>query len=347
MIFMGVQISSIIPRLEVELSDLTGKKVAIDAFNTLFQFLSIIRQKDTGEPLRDSEGRVTSHLSGLFYRTIKLMEAGLKPIYVFDGEPPKFKKKTIERREEIRKEAKEKWEEALKEGRKEDVMVYAQAALSLTDEMLDESKKVLDAMGVPWVQAASEGEAQCAFMCKKGDVDYAGSQDYDSLLFGSPRLVRNLSITGKRKLPRQEAYIEVKPEIIELEKILEELGITREQLIIIGILVGTDYNPEGIKGIGPKKALKLVKEKKNLDDVLKEVEWNFDVDAHEIFEFFLNPPVNKDYNISWKDPDRDKVIEIMVEEHDFSRERIEKALDRLMETRRAGTQMKLEGWFKK
>lgn len=347
MIFMGVQISPIIPRIEVELEDLAGKKVAIDAFNTLFQFLSIIRQKDTGEPLRDSQGRVTSHLSGLFYRTVKLMEAGLKPIYVFDGEPPEFKKKTIEKREETRKEAREKWEEALKKGKKEDVMVYAQAALSLTDEMLEESKKVLDAMGIPWVQAASEGEAQCAFMCKKGDVDYAGSQDYDSLLFGSPRLVRNLSITGKRKLPRQEVYIEVKPEIIELENVLRELEITREQLIIIGILVGTDYNPEGIKGIGPKKALQLVKGKKTLDNVLKEVEWNFDVDAHDIFEFFLSPPVNEKYEISWKDPDRERVIEIMVEEHDFSRERIEKALDRLAEMRRSGTQTKLEGWFKK
>ena len=334
---MGVQIAGIIPKTEVDLRDLTGKKIAIDAYNTLFQFLSIIRQRDTGEPLRDSKGRITSHLSGLFYRTIKLMEAGIKPVYVFDGEPPEFKKRTIEEREEARKKAREKWEKAVKEGREEDIMVYAQGALKLTDEMMEESKKLLDVMGIPWVQAASEGEAQCAFMCKKGDVDFAGSQDYDALLFASPRLVRNLSITGRRKLPRQEAYIEIKPEIIELEKVLSELQITREQLIMIGMLVGTDYNPEGIKGVGPKTALKIVKENKTLEKVLQNVEWNFDVDPKEIFEFFLTPPIEK----------REKIIELMVEEHDFSRERIENALNKLFGIRKEGTQLRLEGWFKK
>jgi flap endonuclease-1 len=344
---MGVQISAIIPKTEVELQDLTGKKVAIDAYNTLFQFLSIIRQRDTGEPLRDSKGRVTSHLSGLFYRTIRLIDVGIKPVYVYDGKPPEFKAKTIKEREEAREEARKKWEEAVKEGRKEDIMVYAQGALKLTDEMMEESKKVLDAMGIPWVQAPSEGEAQCAFICKRGDVDYAGSQDYDALLFASPRLVRNLSITGRRKLPRQEAYIEIKPEIIELEKVLSELQINREQLIILGILVGTDYNPRGIKGIGPKTALKIVRENKTLDEVLKQVEWDFDVDPHRIFEFFLNPPVEKNYRIEWKQPDREKLIELMVEEHDFSKERVENALKKLIEVKKEGTQLRLEDWFKK
>jgi len=344
---MGVQLSGIIPKTQVELNNLAGERVAIDAYNTLYQFLSIIRQRDTGEPLRDSKGRITSHLSGLFYRTIKLIDAGIKPIYVYDGEPPEFKKKTIEEREEVREEARKKWEKAVKEGRKEDIMVYAQSALKITDEMMDESKKILDAMGVPWIQAPSEGESQCAFMCKQGDADYSGSQDYDTLMFSSPRLVRNLSITGRRKLPRQEAYIEIKPEVIELEKVLSNLEITREQLIIIGILVGTDYNPQGIKGIGPKTALKLVKENKTLDKVLDKVEWTFDVDPQKILDFFLKPPVLKDYKIDWGEPDRDKLFELMVEEHDFSSERVENALKRLMEVKREGTQKRLEDWFKK
>jgi flap endonuclease-1 len=344
---MGVQISGIIPKTEIELESLTGKKIAIDAYNTLFQFLSIIRQKDTGEPLRDSKGRITSHLSGLLYRTIKLIEAGIKPIYVYDGEPPKFKKKTIEEREAVREESRKKWEQAVKEGRKEDIMVYAQGALKFTTEMMEESRKVLDAMGIPWVQAKSEGEAQCAFMCKNQDADYSGSQDYDALLFSSPRLVRNLSITGKRKLPRQEAYIDIKPEVIELDKVLSELEITREQLIILGILIGTDYNPRGIKGVGPKTALKIIKENKTLDDVLKQVEWTSDVDPYTIYNFFLNPPVFEKYEIEWKEPDRDKIIELMVEEHDFSRERIETAASRLVEIKKQGTQSKLEDWFKR
>jgi flap endonuclease-1 len=226
-------------------------------------------------------------------------------------------------------------------------MRYAQGALSLTDDMLEESRKLLDAMGIPWIQAPSEGEAQCAFICRKGDADYSGSQDYDVLLFSSPRLVRNLSITGRRKLPRQEAYIEIKPEIIELEKVLSELGITREQLVIIGILVGTDYNPDGIRGIGPKTALKIVKEKKTLDKILEEIEWTFDIDAHKIYEFFLNPPVSKKYEIEWKEPDKEKTIEFMVEEHDFSKDRIESFVNKLIELKREGTQSSLEAWLKK
>ncbi len=344
---MGVQISNILPKKEVELRDLIGKSVAIDAFNILFQFLSIIRQRDTGEPLRDSKGRITSHLSGIFYRTIKLMDSGIKPIYVYDGEPPDFKRKTIEEREKTREEARKKWKKAVKEGRKEDIMVYAQGALKITDEMMEESKKVLDAMGVPWVQAPSEGEAQCAYICRHEDADYSGSQDYDALMFFSPYLVRNLSITGKRKLPRQEKYIEIKPEIIELKEVLSSLGITKEQLIVIGILVGTDYNPQGIKGVGPKTALKLVKKNNTLDKVLEKVEWTFDVDPHKIYEFFLKPPITKKYEIDWKEPDPDKLIELMVEEHDFSNVRIENALNRLMELKREGTQLRLEDWFKK
>jgi flap endonuclease-1 len=344
---MGVQISGIIPKEEIEISSLVSKKVAIDAYNTLYQFLSIIRQRDTGEPLKDSKGRITSHLSGLFHRTVNFLEAGIKPIYVYDGKPPEFKKITIEGRAESRREARLKWEEAVRKGKKEDIMVYAQSALKLTDEMMEWSKNILDAMGVPWIQAPSEGEAQCAFLCNNGDADYSASQDYDALMFSSPKLVRNLSITGKRKLPRKQTYIEIKPEVIELEKVLSILGITKKQLIILGILVGTDYNPKGIKGVGPKTGLKLVKKHKTLDKVLEKVEWAFDVDAEEIFNFFLNPPILEKYELEWKEPDRDKIMELMVEEHDFSRVRVENAIKKLMEIKREGTQSRLENWFKK
>jgi flap endonuclease-1 len=341
---MGVQLRDILPKKEIELANLTGKTIAIDSHNILYQFLSIIRQRPTGEPLRDSKGRITSHLSGLFYRTSNLIEIGIKPIFCFDGEPPEFKKKTVEARHKAREEAKEKWEKALERG--EEAMTYAQAAATLTDEMINESKTLLDAMGIPCVQALSEGEAQCAFMCKKGVVDFVGSQDYDSLLFDSPRLARNISITGRRKLPRKEVYIEIKPEIIELEEVLSTLGIKREQLIIIGLLVGTDYN-EGIKGVGPKTALKLVKKHKTLDKVLENVDWQSEVSAEEIYEFFLRPPVTEKYEIRWKEPDREKIIEFMVEEHDFSQERVEKVIEKLQQRFTKGTQATLKTWFKK
>ena len=200
-------------------------------------------------------------------------------------------------------------------------------------------------MGIPWVQAKSEGEAQCAYMCKKGDVDIAGSQDFDALLFGSPRLVRNLSITGRRKLPRKEAYIEIKPEIIELKEVLSSLEINQKQLIIIGILVGTDYAP-GVKGVGPKTALKLVKKFKTLDKILKNVKWEAEVDAKEILNFFLKPPITNKYKLQWKAPDREKLIEFMVEEHDFSRERVEKVVSKLQQAVSSGRQLSLKGWFK-
>lgn len=342
---MGVQISEIIPKQEVELIELSGKKIAIDAFNTLYQFITIIRDRMTGEPLRDSKGRITSHLSGLFYRTSNFLEAGIRPIFVFDGEPPAFKKKTIQEREQRKKEATEKWAEALKKGEK--AITYAQAASRLTDEMIEESKKLLDAMGIPWLQAPSEGEAQCSVMCKKGDVWATGSQDADSLLFGSPRLVKNLSISGRRKIPKKEVYVEIKPEIIELKKVLEALGINQKQLILIGILIGTDYNPGGVKGFGPKRSLELVKENKTLNAVLKKIEWDFDIEAEEVFNFFMEPPTTDKYDFEWKEPNPEKILKFMSGEHDFSRERIKKGIERLQQNLSKGTQANLKSWFKK
>src|SRR3989344_9396763 len=212
---MGVDLGDLIQKQEIELEDLRGRKIAIDALNAIYQFLSIIRQPD-GTPLMDSHGNITSHLSGIFYRTTRLMEMGILPCYVFDGEPPKLKAQTVAERKEIRKEAEEKWKEAQKKGDLIEARKYAQAASKVTEPMLEESKKLLTAMGIPVVQAPSEGEAQAAFMCQQGDFYAAGSQDFDSLLFGAPRVLRNITITGKRKIPRKNVYIEVKPEMIDL-----------------------------------------------------------------------------------------------------------------------------------
>jgi len=341
---MGVQFSGVIPAREVELTELSGRKIAVDAYNCIYQFLSIIRDRMTGELLKDSKGRVTSHLSGLLYRTSNLIEAGIKPVFVFDGEPPVFKKKTIEARQAARDEAKRKWMEAVERG--EEAIKYAQAASHFTEEMVVDSKKLLEIMGVPWVQAKSEGEMQCAYMCKKGDVWASASQDYDSILVGSPRLIRNLSISGRRKVPKKDEYVEIKPEIIEFDKVLAELGITKEQLIIVGILIGTDY-AEGVKGIGPKTALKIVAKYRTLQRVLENVEWIDEISAEEIYEFFLKPPVVNKYGLEWKQVDTDEMIKFMVDEHDFSRERVEKVIERLQQSYVSGRQASLKGWFEK
>lgn len=341
---MGVDISSLVEAKEIELIELSGRAIAIDAFNILYQFLSIIRDRMTGEPLRDSKGRVTSHLSGLLYRNSNLLEVGIKPVFVFDGKPPEFKQSTIEARAERKKDAEKKWKEAVERG--ERAITYAQAASKLTDEMVERSKRLLDYMGIPWVQAPSEGEIQCAFMCRCGDVWASGSQDFDSLLAGSPRLVRNLSITGRRKIPKKELYVQVKPELIELNKMLDTLGITKEQLIVVGILIGTDYS-SGVKGVGPKTALKIVKEHKTLDNVLESVAWDSDVQAEKIYDFFLNPPATEKYDIAWKEPDADKLKEFMVGEHDFSSERMGKVIERLQNAWTKGRQSSLSGWLEK
>ncbi len=335
---MGVQLGPIIPKAEVELEELRGKRVAVDALNFLYQFLAIIRQRD-GEPLRDSRGRITSHLSGLFYRTANLLETEIYPIYVFDGKPPELKRRTLEERRLLREKAAEEWERALKEGRLEEARRYAAQAATVEEQVVEDAKHLLRLMGVPFVQAPAEGEAQAAHLVRRGDAWAVASQDFDSLLFGSPVLVRNLAITGRRKLPGKDVYVEVKPEVVELKRVLSELGITREQLVDVGILVGTDFN-EGVKGIGPKRALELVKKHGSLEG-MEEVRVE---DFEEIRKIFLEPEVSDTYRIEWGQPDVEGIKEFLCEEHDFSEDRVQSGIQKLLRGRE-GRQSSLEKWF--
>ncbi len=334
------------PKTKVDLKSLSGKSIAIDAYNALYQFLAIIRQPD-GTPLKDSTGRITSHLSGLFYRTANLVEMDIKVVYVFDGVPPALKEVEIKRRTKVKAEALIKYERALQEGRIEEARTYAQMTSRLKDYMAEDSKRLLTQMGVPWVQAPSEGEAQAAHLAKKGDTNYCASQDYDSLLFGAPTLLRNVTISGRRKLPRKPVYVEVVPEIIELDQLLKELNVTREQLIDIGILVGTDFNPEGVKGIGPKTALKLIKKHESIEKLLPTLkEAEFPAEPKRIREIFLNPKVTDNYKLTWKDPNVEGVVDFLCRERDFSEERVRKALKKMTEgLRKAKGKVTLETWF--
>jgi flap endonuclease-1 len=336
---MGVDLGDLLQRKKIEIKDLSGRWVAIDAFNTLYQFLSIIRQKD-GTPLMDSQGRVTSHLSGLLYRTANLIEAGVKVAFVFDGEPPSFKAETLADRSELRDKAAAAWEEARSSG--QDGFKYAQAASRINSEILQDGRRLILSMGIPVIQAPSEGEAQAAHMAARGDVDLVGSQDYDSLLFGTPLVVRNLAITGKRKLPRKNIYVDVEPETISLSEELERLGISRKQLVEIGIMCGTDYNA-GLSRVGPKTALKLIRDKGDLEAVLAGQEEKIDSFA-EIREFFLHPPFTEDYEIKMKKPSLDEIVSFLVDERDFDRARVEKTAGRLEEVYRSG-QSTLDRWF--
>ncbi len=342
---MGVKIGDIVTsRLELRLKDLSGKKIALDAFNAMYQFLAKIRQPD-GTPLMTSRGEITSVHSGIFYRTANLLKERIIPIYVFDGEKPEFKAKTVEERIRIREEAEVKWKAALERGELEEARKYAQASLNVTSEMVEDAKRILELMGIPVVQAPSEGEAQAAYMAAKGDVWAAGSQDYDSLLFGAPKLVRNITITGKRKVPRKNVYIDIHPELIELDKILKDNGISREQLILIGILVGSDYNPGGVRGVGAKKALELVKKFRDPEVLFSKVEWEFDVDPMSIYEFFLNPPITDEYETRLRKPDSENLLRFMVEEHEFSEDRVRKVINEVEESYKMIAGGGLEAWF--
>jgi flap endonuclease-1 len=345
---MGVNLRDLVPKTKVDLKSLSGKSIAIDAYNALYQFLAIIRQPD-GTPLKDRSGRITSHLSGLFYRTANLLEMGIKVAYVFDGVPPALKEVEIKRRAKVKAEALVKYEQALREGKVEEARGYAQMTSRLKNYMAEDSKRLLRELGVPWIQAPSEGEAQAAYLTRKGDTNYCASQDYDSLLFGATVLVRNVTISGRRKIPRKPVYVEVVPEIIKLDLVLKELEVTRKQLIDVGILVGTDFNPDGVKGIGPKTALKLIKEHGSVEEVIPELkDAEFPAEPRRIREIFLNPKVTDNYKLDWKEPDIEGVVDFLCRQRDFSEERVCKTLNRMTQgIKESESKVTLETWFGK
>ncbi len=340
---MGTAIGELLEKEEISLDFLSGRKVGVDSFNTLYQFLSIIRGRD-GTPLMDSRGRVTSHLTGLLYRTINLLEAGVKPVFVFDGEPPKLKGETVEQRHRIRTEAKKKFEKAKEKGREEEARKYAQQAVQLTDEMIEGAKKLVRLMGLPVVQAPSEGEAQIAAMVSAGKLYGCVSQDFDALLFGAEKLLRNIAITGKRKAPGRDFYYEVKPEMIELQRNLKAMKIDRKKLVWIGIMVGTDFN-EKFPKIGPKTALKLAQKHKSFEEITKETKHKPDFDYREIEEIFLHPASTKSYELEFGLPEKEEIKGFLCDEHDFSEERVENALRKLADKMsEKGEQSRLNQW---
>jgi len=342
---LGVDLADVATQRPITLESLTNRTLAVDAYNALYQFLAIIRQPD-GTPLRDRQGRVTSHLSGLLYRTANLCEMGIKLSFVFDGKPPELKDSEIQRRRQIKQAATVQYQKALKEGKLREARTYAQATSTLKDQMVDDAKRLLTAMGQSWIQAPSEGEAQASYMASRGDVWAVASQDHDSLLFGAPRMVKNLAITGRRKLPRRDAYIEVEPELVELYKVLQELSVTREQLIDVGILIGTDFN-DGVKGIGPKTALKLIRENGRLEKILeKDSSITIEPSYNRVREIFEHPNVTPDYSLKWSEPDEGKIVSFLCGERDFSEDRVRKAVSRMSEASEARATGTLESYFK-
>ncbi|MEA3431015.1 MAG: flap endonuclease-1 [Nanoarchaeota archaeon] len=343
---MGTKIYDIIPKKEIDLKFLNSKVLALDAHLQLYQFLSTIRQRD-GSLLTDSRGNVTSHMTGLFTRTASLLQKNIKLMFVFDGKPPELKKGEWEKRRQAKAKAQKKYEAAVATKDLESMKKYASRTSRLTKDMINEAKDLIKALGIPIIDSPSEGEAQAAHIVKKGHAFAVATQDADALIFGAPRVIKNLAVSGRRKKAGTLSYQKTKPELINLADTLNILGIDQDQLVALSMLVGTDYNNGGIRGIGSKNALKLVKKHgNNLDALFKEVKWDdsFDFTWTELFYIIKKMPVTDDYNLKWSEIDPDKVIEILCEKHEFSRERIEKTLDKIFKPK-SKHQKGLSQWF--
>ena len=325
---MGVNLTPIAIRHATSLEALRGKSIAVDGNLELYQFLSVIRLRD-GSPLTDGEGRVTSHLNGLVFRTIRLVaDYDIRLVFVFDGPPPDLKRAEIQKRRAARAKAQQEYEAALAAGDLGTAWSKVVMTTRLTRAMIEEAKTLLTYLGIPWVQAPSEGEAQAAFLARRGDVWAAGSKDYDSLLFGAPRLVRFLAVRSTEFLPSRGRSRDVPPEVLDLEENLRALGLTREQLVDAAILVGTDFH-EGVKGIGPKTAVKRVREWGSLDAAPSDVCAKLPENLETIRAFFLEPPVTDDVDLRVRPLREADAIRFLCDERGFTPSRVETAVRRL------------------
>lgn len=345
---MGVKINTLVESAKkvITYDMLFGKIIVIDAFNTLYQFLASIRGVD-GNLLKDLKGRDTSYLSGLFYRNIHLINQNIKLVYVFDGKPNILKADEINRRKELRELAEHNFKEVDELSNQSEFKKYAQGSSRLTGEMIDNSKALLQAIGIPVIQAPQDGEAQASYMIQKEKAFAIGSQDYDSFLFGANRIIRNVSVGQTRTIRGVKEKVDL--EYYTMEKVLAELEITRQQLVDISILVGVDFF-EGIKGIGDKTALKLIKEYQNLEGIMKAKKESFNFDKltpdflTSVRNIFLKPNVTDDYKLIFPKPNFPKIKEIMVEEHNFDPQRIDNTLKPLIERSTTRTQINLSKW---
>ncbi|XP_070575366.1 flap endonuclease 1-like [Ptychodera flava] len=281
---------------ENEIKNYFGRKVAVDASMSIYQFLIAVRQD--GSVLQNEDGETTSHLMGMFYRTIRMVDNGIKPVYVFDGKPPEMKSGELTKRKERREEAEKALAKAEEAGETEEVHKFQRRLVKVTPRHNEECKELLKLMGIPYIDAPCEAEAQCAELVKAGKVYATATEDMDSLTFGSNVVIRHLTFSEARKMPIQEYH---------LSRIESELGLSHDEFIDLCILLGCDYC-DSIRGIGPKRAVDLIKQHKTIEEVVKNLDpkkyplpenWMY----KEARNLFQNPEVNpgKDMEIKWTD----------------------------------------------
>nr|XP_054748950.1 flap endonuclease 1-like [Lytechinus pictus] len=325
---------------EHEFKSYFGRKVAIDASMCIYQFLIAVRQD--GSVLTNEEGETTSHLMGMFYRTIRMIENGLKPCYVFDGKPPELKSGELTKRREMRAEAEKELEKAKEQGDQENVNKFEKRLVKVTKQHNEECQHLLKLMGIPFVKAPGEAEAQCCELVKKGKVYGVGTEDMDALTFGGNVLLRHLTASEARKLPVQE---------FNYQRVLEGLGMDRQQFIDLCILMGCDYCGT-IRGIGMKRAYDLVKTHGNIETILQKIDQNKypppeDWLFKEARELFLSPDITpaEELDLKWTAPDEEALVSFMCTEKGFNEDRMRNGCKKLIKARTGATQGRLDSFF--
>lgn len=320
-----------------------GRKIAVDASMSIYQFLIVVGRSGT-EMLTNEAGEVTSHLQGMFSRTIRLLEAGIKPAYIFDGKPPDLKKQELAKRFAKREDATEDLAEAMETGDKDEIEKYSKRTVKVTKQHNEDCKKLLRLMGVPVVDALSEAEAECAALCKSGKVYAVASEDMDSLTFGAPKFLRHLMDPSSKKIPVME---------FEVAKILEELNLTMDQFIDLCILSGCDYC-DNIRGIGGGTALKLIRQHGSIENILENInkeryqipeDWPYQ-EARKLFKEPLVSDESQQPELKWAAPDEEGLIKFLVTENGFNQDRITKAIEKIKAAKNKSAQGRLESFFK-
>mmetsp|Transcript_59928 Transcript_59928/g.111057 ORF Transcript_59928/g.111057 Transcript_59928/m.111057 type:complete len:400 (-) Transcript_59928:164-1363(-) len=322
----------------------TGRVLAIDASMCLYQFLIMIRENRTGayQNLTNADGDVTSHIIGFLSRTTKLMEAGIKPVYVFDGKPPEMKMEELAQRRARREEAEANLKEAVESGDQDAILKQTKLTTKVTRQHNEQVKKLLQLMGLPVIEAPSEAEATCAALCRDGKVYAAATEDADCLTFGTKVLVRNLMAAESQKRQIYE---------VSLALALEQLNISMDQFIDFCILSGCDYC-DTVKGIGPATAMRLVVQHGSLEEVINNLDTeknplpdNFRYQTARDFFKECEAVDTSTVSFDWKDPDIEGLTKFLVEENSFSKERVDRYIERLKAAKSKTKQKPLDSFF--
>lgn len=334
-----------------------GRKVAIDASMWIYQFLAAIREGHQWMNLTNSSGESTSHINGMLSRTTRLLESGIKPVFVFDGTPPDIKREELAKRDERREKAIAELEKAQELGDEELIKKQSIRTIHVTKKQIDDVKKLLGFLGMPCIDAPSEAEAQCAELCKDDLVYGVVTEDADSLTFGTPIQIKQLNfsesmsnkVNGKSPAKQKNGM-----QIIKLPLILSELDITMDQFIDLCILSGCDYCGT-IRGIGTCTAYKLIKKHQNIEGILQNIDQaknpvpeNFEY--AKVREFFKNPIVSKKDQIQdlikWSNPKYEELSEWLIKEQNFNETRVASYCERIKKSKGKTSQTSLDGFFK-